>query len=34
LKWFKSHAQGMFSQREEINLIATPHEAILRRNGI
>jgi hypothetical protein len=30
----KSHAQGMFAQREETKLIATPREAILRRNGI
>ena len=28
LKWFKSHAQGMFAQREETKLIATPYEAI------
>jgi hypothetical protein len=27
-KWFKSHAQGMFAQREETKLIATPYEAI------
>jgi hypothetical protein len=34
LKWFKSHAQDMFAQREKTKLIATPHEAILRRNDI
>ena len=28
LKWFKSHAQGMFAQREETKLIATPYEVI------
>ena len=28
LKWFKSHAQGMFAQREETKLIATLYEAI------
>ena len=27
-KWFKSHAQGMFAQREETKLIAIPYEAI------
>ena len=27
-KWFKSHAQGMFAQRDETKLIATPYEAI------
>ena len=25
-KWFKSHAQGMFAQREETKSIATPYE--------
>jgi hypothetical protein len=34
LKWFKSHAQGVFAQREKTKLIAISHEAILRRNGI
>jgi hypothetical protein len=33
VKWFKSHAQGMFA-RDETKMIATPYEAILRINGI
>ena len=33
-KWFKSHAQGVFAQRKETKMIATPFEVISRRNGI
>jgi phosphatidylserine decarboxylase len=30
-KWFKSHAQGVFAQREETKLIATLYKLILRQ---
>jgi hypothetical protein len=34
LKWFKSHAQAVFAQREETKLIVSPYEVILRRSDI
>jgi hypothetical protein len=34
LKWFKSHDQAVFAQREEMKLIASSSEVILRRSDI